>query len=71
MSGHDSLHLRNEGMAQVASAFDSWSAPDCTDLAFVSLGWTTGSAGPGDGRVTLQWVGHDWTTFGPVDAAAT
>ncbi len=57
----------------VAAGFTPWATLACPTITFIDDGTTPGVAAPGDGRITVQWIGQDWTTLGfdPTAAAST
>lgn len=48
----------------VRRGFSTWTAPQCTSLAFGDTGFRDSAAVPGDGIITIQWIGQGWTDRG-------
>jgi hypothetical protein len=57
----------------VADGIAAWTTLDCPTLDLLVDGFVSTTPVPGDGRVTVQFVGHDWIALGfdPAAAATT
>lgn len=66
--------LTSEDVSAAASmAKDAWTSVDCPVVTFVDHGWSPAPAVPGDGIVTIQFIGSGWSLrgFSPDAPAAT
>lgn len=59
--GHPSLSAIEDA---ATTAYDTWSAPDCTSFRASFEGTTPSPAAPGDGRNTIEIVRSGWTERG-------